>query len=102
MRSVPDETTRLAALKHGEIDIAYSIRGELAQELQQAPGLSLKSIVLQATNWIYFPEQWDPKSPWHDLRVRQAVNLALDREGMSQALFLGYCKITDSIVPYTF
>src|SRR6266852_2321288 len=34
MKSIPDETTRLAALKHGEIDIAYSIRGELAQELQ--------------------------------------------------------------------
>ena len=31
MRSVPDETTRLAALKQGEIDIAYSIRGELAE-----------------------------------------------------------------------
>src|SRR5207248_542985 len=26
----------------------------------------------------------------------------IDREGMSQALFLGYCKITNSIVPYTF
>ena len=29
MRSVPDEATRLAALKRGEIDIAYSIRGGL-------------------------------------------------------------------------
>ena len=58
--------------------------------------------MLQAPNWLYFPEQWDPKSPWHDLRVRQAVNLAIDREGMNKALFLGYCKITNSIVPYTF
>src|SRR4029077_16389093 len=48
MRSVPDETTRLAALKRGEIDIAYSIRGELAQELKTTPGLSLKSIAQQA------------------------------------------------------
>src|SRR5262249_2503017 len=52
---------------------------------------------------IYFPEQWDPKSPWHDLRVRQAANLAIDREGMSKALFLGYCKVTNNaVVPYTF
>ena len=56
----------------------------------------------QATNWIYFPEQWDPKSPWHDLRVRQAANFAIDRDGMSQALFLGYCKVTNSVIPYTF
>jgi len=102
MKVIPDEGTRSAALKRGEIDIAYSIRGELADELQQTPGLALKPVVLQAPNWLYFPEQWDPKSPWYDVRVRQAANLAIDREGMSKALFLGYCKITDSIVPYTF
>ncbi|HWD57424.1 MAG TPA: ABC transporter substrate-binding protein [Stellaceae bacterium] len=103
MKMIPDETTRLAALKQGEIDIAYSIRGELAEELQKTPGLTLKPVVLQAPNWLYFPEQWDPKSPWHDLRVRQAVNLAIDREGMSKALFLGYCKVTNNaVVPYTF
>jgi peptide/nickel transport system substrate-binding protein len=102
MKVIPDETTRLAALKRGEVDIAYSIRSELAEELQRTPGLTLKPVVLQAPNWLYFPEQWDPKSPWHDLRVRQAANLAIDREGMSKALFLGYCKITNSIVPYTF
>jgi DDE domain len=45
MKSIPDETTRLAGLKDGEFDIAYPIRGELAEELQHAPGLSLKSTV---------------------------------------------------------
>jgi peptide/nickel transport system substrate-binding protein len=102
MKVIPDEATRLAALKRGEVDIAYSIRSELAEELQRTPGLTLKPVVLQAPNWLYFPEQWDPKSPWHDVRVRQAANLAIDREGMSKALFLGYCKITNSIIPYTF
>ena len=103
MKVIPDESTRLAALKRGEVDIAYSIRGELAQELQTTPGLKLDPVVLQAPNWLYFPEQWDPKSPWHDVRVRQAANLAIDRDGMSKALFLGYCKITDNaVVPYTF
>jgi peptide/nickel transport system substrate-binding protein len=103
MRMIPDETTRLAALKQGEVDIAYSIRGELAEELQKTPGLTLKPVVLQAPNWLYFPEQWDPQSPWHDLRVRQAANFAIDREGMSKALFLGYCKVTNNaVVPYTF
>jgi peptide/nickel transport system substrate-binding protein len=102
MKVIPDEATRLAALKRGEVDIAYSIRSELAEELRRTPGLALKPVVLQAPNWLYFPEQWDPKSPWHDLRVRQAANLAIDRDGMSEALFLGYCKITNSIIPYTF
>src|SRR5215813_7765252 len=102
MKVIPDEATRLAALKRGEVDIAYSIRSELAEELRRTPGLALKPVVLQAPNWLYFPEQWDPKSPWSKLQVRQAANLAIDREGMSQALFLGYCKVTNSIIPYTF
>ena len=38
MKVIPDEATRLAALKRGEVDIAYSIRGELAEELRQTPG----------------------------------------------------------------
>jgi peptide/nickel transport system substrate-binding protein len=102
MKVIPDESTRLAALKRGEVDIAYSIRGELAQEVQKTPGLSLKPVIVQAPFWLYFPDQWDAKSPWHDLRVRQAANLSLDRDGMSKALFLGFCKITNSIIPYTF
>ena len=102
MKVIPDELTRLAALKGGEVDIAYSIRGDLAKELQATPGLTLKSVVLQATNWIYFPEQFDPKSPWHKLQVRQAANLALDRSGWNDALFLGGCKINNSIIPDTF
>jgi peptide/nickel transport system substrate-binding protein len=102
MKVIPDEATRLAALKRGEIDIAYSIRGELAEELQRTPGLTLKPVVAQDPNWIYFPDQWDPKSPWHDVRVRQAANFALDRDAMNQALFLGYSKITNSIIPSNF
>src|SRR5439155_26659617 len=42
MKVIPDEATRLAALKRREADIAYSIRGELADELETRPGLSLK------------------------------------------------------------
>ena len=73
---VPEEATRLAALKRGEVDIAYSIRGELAEELKKTPGLTLKPVVIQGTFWLYFPDQWDPKSPWHDQRVRDAARLA--------------------------
>ena len=39
---VPDEATRLAMLKRGEADVVYPIRGELAEEVQRTPGLTLK------------------------------------------------------------
>jgi peptide/nickel transport system substrate-binding protein len=101
-RVIPDEATRLAALKRGEIDIAYSIRGELAEELQRTKGLSLKPVVIQATFWLYFADQWDPKSPWHDQRVRLAASLAIDHKTINQALTLGHSKITGSIIPDNF
>jgi peptide/nickel transport system substrate-binding protein len=99
---IPDEATRLAALQRGEIDIAYSIRGELADELTRTPGLSIKPAVGSAPFWLYFPEQWDSQSPWHDQRVRLATSLALDRKTINQALTLGYSRLTGSIFPENF
>jgi peptide/nickel transport system substrate-binding protein len=94
MKVIPDEATRLAALKRGEIDIAFSIRGELAGELEQTPGLSIKPVVVQGVFCVYFLDQWDPKSPWHDVRIRRAANLAIDRKTMNEALTRGYSHIT--------
>lgn len=39
------------------------------------------------------------KSPWHDRRVRQAANLAIDREGINQAAYLGLAKVASGIIP---
>jgi peptide/nickel transport system substrate-binding protein len=97
---IPEETTRLAALKGGEVDIVYSVRGELAEELRRTPGLTLKPAVVQGVFCLYFPDQWDPKSPWHDERVRRAASLAIDRKSSNDALTLGYSLITGNpIVP---
>ncbi len=99
---IPEEATRLAALKRSEVDLAYSIRGELADELRQTPGLTLKPVVIQAPFWLYFPDQWDANSPWRDQRVREAVRLAIDYKSISDALTLGYSPITNSIIPDSF
>jgi peptide/nickel transport system substrate-binding protein len=69
--------------------------------LQRTPGLSLKSAVV-GTQWVYFPEQWEPKSPWHDERVRRAVSLAMDRKSINEALTLGRSLLSNSIIPANF
>jgi peptide/nickel transport system substrate-binding protein len=102
-RSVPDESTRLAMLKRTEADVAYSIRGALAEELKRTPGLTLKPTFMPWTQWMQFTrEQWDPKSPWADRRVRLAANLAIDRKGINEAEFLGLSRLTGSIIPHSF
>ena len=99
---IPEEATRLAALTRGEVDIAYSIRGELGEQLRKTPGLTLKPVILQGPFWLYFADQWDPKSPWHDQRVREAARLSIDCKAISEALTLGYSPITNSIIPDSF
>ena len=100
---VPEEVTRLAMLKRGDVDIAYSIRGALAEELRRTPGLTLAPNYPPGTFWLVFPEQWTaPRSPWTDQRVRLAVNHAIDRKAINQAETLGFSKITGSIIPQTF
>jgi peptide/nickel transport system substrate-binding protein len=98
LKVIPDESTRLAALKRGEIDIAYSIRGELGEEVRNTPGLALKPVVVQGTFCVLFADQWDAKSPWHDQRVRQAASLAIDRKTINEALTMGFSHVTGSSV----
>ena len=58
---IPDEATRLAALKRGEVDIVYSIRGELAEELRRTPGLTLKPAVVQGAVLALLPRPVGPE-----------------------------------------
>src|SRR5262245_59224783 len=102
VRSIPDEATRLARLKRGEADISYVFRGALAEELRRTPGLTLKPYYLALPVWYVFTEQWDPKSPWADRRVRLAAYVAIDRQAVNQAETLGLSKITASIIPQNF
>jgi len=102
MRSVTEETTRAAALKGGEVDIAYLLSGPVAEEIKRTPGHQLKAPLLSGAFWLELPDQWDPKSPWHDRRVRLAANHAVDRQGVNQAETLGFSRLTGSIIPRIF
>jgi len=99
-RSLPEETTRAAALKKGEVDIAYLLTGPVAEDVQRTPGFKLVAPrESQGTFWLDLPDQWDPKSPWHDRRVRQAASHAIDRQALNQAETLGFSKPTGSLIP---
>src|SRR5262245_25123789 len=100
---VTEDLTRLAMLKRGEADVAYSLRGPHGEEVKRTAGLKLVPTVISATQWLDFgPLQWDPKSPWSDRRVRLAAALAFDRDAINQAETLGHSKPTGSIIPSAF
>jgi peptide/nickel transport system substrate-binding protein len=49
-----------------------------------------------------FFDQWNPKSPWHDRRVRLAANYAIDRRALNDAENLGASRLNGSRVPKSF
>ena len=98
-RSLPDETTRAAALKRGDADIAYFLNGPNAEDVRRTPGLRLMAVRSNALFFLDFRDQWDQASPWHDQRVRQAASLAIDRAALNAAEQLGYAGLTGNIVP---
>ena len=101
MRSIPDESTRAAAVKTGQVDIAYLFGGAIAGDLRATPGIKVVAPLVYGIYWLDFLDQWNPKSPWHDQRVRMAAGLAIDRQALNQAEMLGMGRLTGSFVPPT-
>jgi len=102
IKSMPEETTRAAALKKGEVDVIFQLGGPVAEDIRRTPNLRVAAPRTFGVFWVDFPDQWNPKSPWHDQRVRLAASLAIDRQALNQAETLGFSRPTGSIIPRIF
>jgi len=89
LRIMPENATRLAALKTGEIDIAKDIQGRMLTEVRNTPGLTITSTPSGSSSHLNFAHRYEKESPWADVRVRKAVALAIDRETIAKTIFVG-------------
>ncbi len=101
-KSVPESTTRLAMVKRGEADVAYLLDAPQATEVKRDPTLKLAFSGGIGTFYLDFLEQFDPKSPWADKRVRLAAMHAIDVKALSESETLGASKPTGNVVPKSF
>ncbi len=101
-KMVPEASTRLAMLKRGEVDLAYLLDAPMAMEVKRDPNLKLAFSGAIGVFFLDFFDQWDPKSPWHDRRVRLASMLAIDARSVNEAENLGASRLTGSLAPRTF
>ena len=83
---VPEESTRLAQLRTGEADI-IAVSREKVPEVKAA-GFNVFSKLNDQVVVIYMQQQWEPV-PVTDKRVRQALNLALDKDAIMKFVFAG-------------
>jgi ABC-type transport system substrate-binding protein len=92
---MPEATTRVAALRSGQVDWI---------EVPPADGIpSLKAAGLQISTWPYphtypYALNCTDGSPFHDVRVRQALNYAVDRDGLC-AMLNGTAKPAMGLYP---
>jgi peptide/nickel transport system substrate-binding protein len=88
-RLVPEETTRIALLRRGEVDVA-DVSRERVKELEREgfPIHFRKDEAILTMWWILGPDGLP--APMKDKRVREALNLAIDRQEIAQAVFAGH------------
>ena len=88
---VPEVSARITALANGEIDIAGSIPPDQIPTVDAMDGISVKSVHVNSQILNY-----NTYLPFMNKPFRQALNLAIDRELLSQALWLGQAKVLPS------
>ena len=62
-------------LERGEADIVYNVPGELINKVKNLPEGSRWRRCCPGSFFIEFPGFQDPKNPFRDKRVREAVSL---------------------------
>jgi peptide/nickel transport system substrate-binding protein len=90
IKIIPDFNTRAMALESGEIDVADYLPAEILKKLETDPGFTVaRKIPSPCPNWIGMNTK---KEPFNDVRVRKAVNYAVDVETIVD-------KLINSILP---
>jgi peptide/nickel transport system substrate-binding protein len=80
---IPEAATRTAALRSGQVDWIEAPSPDAVASLQQA-GFQIVTNAYPH-NWTWHFSQAEG-SPWRDIRVRKAANLAIDRNGLKELL----------------
>lgn len=85
-RQIAEDGTRLAALEAGEVDVATNVPVDAINRLGRA-GLQIKSVPSNRVMFVRFNLAVD--GPIRDVRVRRALNHAVDRDALRKALLGG-------------
>jgi peptide/nickel transport system substrate-binding protein len=88
---LPERPARLQALQSGQVDVALGLSPDNIGALRTARMEVLATPAPQVMS-LGFVLEGRPNSPLQDVRVRQALNLAVDRAGMARELLAGLAR----------
>lgn len=94
-RPIAESSTRMAAIKTGEMDIVSRLSSEEAAMLKGVPGVRVIEYPVDRVFYITFNNLTSGKGlPTENPLVRQAMNYAVDVDAIIDALFNGHGKPT--------
>ncbi len=83
---IPEASSRVAALLAGDVDIIQGVPADLASTLQNNPDVQVKTA--PGTDILYMDLNVN-QAPLNDVRVRQAMNYAIDKNLIISSIFDG-------------
>jgi peptide/nickel transport system substrate-binding protein len=92
---IPDAATRLAALERSDIDVMLNLPIPLVPTVEADPTLRVYSELSSLTHGILLNARESPQLK--DRRVRQALNLAVDRQAILKNLFNGRGQVLNTV-----
>jgi glutathione transport system substrate-binding protein len=95
-KPVLENNTRAAMLQTGEADFAFPLPYEQATALQASDKLKVTispSIIVRYVSFNML------QKPFDDIRVRQAINYAINKEALVKVAFAGFASPADAYVP---
>ncbi len=89
VRAAPDASTRVALLQTGDADVA-PVPISAVEELEGA-GVSIIEVpaATQSVMWCLGATR-NPESPCDDVAVREALSIAIDRQGIADSIYRGF------------
>lgn len=95
IRSTPENGSRIALLRSGEAQFIFPLPPEAAELVAKDPKLA---IVKTPSIVIHYAALNTLKKPFDDLRVRQALNYAIDKQAFIRIVYNGYATPMDAPV----
>ncbi|WP_102273692.1 glutathione ABC transporter substrate-binding protein GsiB [Cytobacillus massiliigabonensis] len=95
-KPVPENGTRVAMLQTGEADFIYPIPTEQAESLNGTDGIVVENRPSIVARYMSINTT---KKPFDDVKVRQAINYAINKEAFIKVVYSGYGSEMDSIIP---
>lgn len=93
-RAVPDASTRLANLQAGTSDLGVTLDADLAAQLENTPSAKTLSALTERVAYLRLNTQ---KPPFDNVKLRQAVAHAIDKEGLIEGILGGHDKAVSEL-----